>query len=204
MSLASYPVRARHAAERAPASAAAGLGLTAAAVVFAAGTVAFPDQPAGAGSIAGDLAGLAFQLGVGGLLLVMQRTRATGARRAGVALLRIELSVLAVATLWSVLHALLPSPADQAVWLLALEVAWPLSMLGMAVVGVAVAWAARWRGALRWWPLAAGSWLLVAVPAEAMLGRGAVGTVLAVAHLLLGYGTLGVLLATRPDATRSA
>ncbi|MDN8943629.1 hypothetical protein Q0P03_15115, partial [Staphylococcus aureus] len=46
----------------------------------------------------------------------------------------------------------------EAGWFLLLDVFWPLSMLGMAAIGVRIAIAGRWRGAARVWPLIAESW----------------------------------------------
>jgi uncharacterized membrane protein len=169
--------------------------------VWAAAGLAIADWNAGTGSTIGDLTGLIFQVGLGGLLLVQLRTGATGTSKTAVVLLRVQLAVLAVAAAWSLVHGVLPSPADEAAWLMVGDAAWPLSMLGMAIIGVVVAAVGRWRGLLRWWPLFAQSWLLVALPAQAVLGEGAAATAVGVAHLLLGYGVLGVLLARRPEDT---
>jgi hypothetical protein len=60
-------------------------------------------------------------------------------------MLRVEYVLLALASTWTVLHGLVPSFRDD-LWLAVLDVFWPLSMLGMAVIGVKVALAGRWRG----------------------------------------------------------
>jgi hypothetical protein len=87
-------------------------------------------------------------------------------------------------------------------WLAVIDPFWPLSMLGMFVIGARIAIAGRWRGALHWWPLIAETWAMVTVPTRAILGvtaaRWVGGT-----HLLIGYCVLG-LLTTRLGAGRSA
>lgn len=40
-------------------------------------------------------------------------------------------------------------------------------MLGMLVTGVKIAFAGRWRGMARWYPLTAESWVFVTLPAMA-------------------------------------
>jgi hypothetical protein len=74
-------------------------------------------------------------------------------------------------------------------------------MLGMAIIGIKVAVAGRWRGALRAWPVVAETWIFVALPAGALLGP-VVGGYVAGGHFIVGYGVLGLLLALRPDLTR--
>ena len=69
-------------------------------------------------------------------------------------------------------------------------------MLGMFAIGVRIAIKGRWGGILRFWPLVAESWAVVTVPTYGLL-PGAAGFVGA-GHLVIGYATLGVLLARRP------
>ncbi len=152
------------------------------------------------GSFLVDLTGLVFQLGVFCLLVSMWRTRATGTSRLARGMLVTEFAVLGMATLQSALT--LPAmggewgPAAQA-----LDPFWPLSMLGMAIIGMKVAVAGRWRGALRVWPVVAETWIFVALPAGALLGP-VLGGYVAGGHFIAGYGVLGLLLALRPELTR--
>ena len=146
-----------------------------------------------------DLVGTFFQLGLFGLLTVMVTTAATGTGRGARALLKVELGLLTVATVQS----LLTLPAGGGQWSTAAQVLdpfWPLSMLGMAVVGVKVAVAGRWRGVLRGWPAVAESWILVVLPVGIVLGDGA-ADIVGGAHFVLGYGVLGLLLLARPTLT---
>ncbi len=174
-----------------------GLALAAGAGVWSAASVVYgfnPESETGLRTI--DLTGLAFQAGVLSLLQLQLRTRAIGTSRKAVAFLKVERVFLALAMLWSVLHALLPSARDEA-WLVALDVFWPLSMLGMFAIGVKIAFAGRWRGAARFYPLVAESWALVSIPAMGIFGA-AVGDVVGASHLLVGYVALGLLIALRP------
>lgn len=176
-----------------------GAGLAVGAVAYAIPFMIFGGQETGAGRFVIDLSGVFFQLGVFCLLAAMWRTQATGTTRPARAMIVVESVVLGVATLQS----LLTLPAMGGEWSTAatvLDPFWPLSMLGMAILGVKVAVAGRWRGALRAWPVVAETWVFVALPAMALLGPTA-GSVVAGGHFVVGYGVLGVLLAVRPDLT---
>jgi hypothetical protein len=179
----------------------AGLGLAAGSLIWAATffTVG-PTAEDSLGITIGDLGGVLFQAGLFGLLTVQLRTRATGFGRAAVAMLRVEYVLLALAMLWSLIHGLFPAARDET-WLAVLDLFWPLSMLGMAVIGVKIALAGRWRGVLRGWPLVAESWAPVTVPVFVLTaGDPAFGWV-GGAHLLVGYVLLGVLMVLRPHLT---
>lgn len=147
-----------------------------------------------------DLGGLAAQFGLLSLLAIMIRTGATGVSRVARTMLQVERVLLALAMVWSVVHAFFPAARDT-VWLGILDVFWPLSMLGMFVIGVKVAFSGRWRGAARFWPLVAESWVVVTLPTLAIFGT-SVSDVVGAAHLLVGYTTLGLIIAFRPDLVR--
>ena len=51
-----------------------------------------------------------------------------------------------------------------------LDAFWPLSMLGMFLIGIRIAVAGRWTGVSRYWPMVAESWAVVTVPAMAIFG----------------------------------
>jgi hypothetical protein len=182
-----------------------GLAVSGGALVWATGLVtvgATPDTELGIAI--GDLSALPFQLGLFALLHVQLRTRATGTSRAAVALIQVERVLLALASLWTVLHGISYAASyawRDDVWLALLDAFWPLSMLGMAIVGVKVALAGRWRGAARFWPLVAESWAVIIVPTFLLIGPGKVADLVGAGHLVLGYGGLGLLLALRPQLT---
>jgi hypothetical protein len=76
------------------------------------------------------------------LLHVQMRTRATDVKAISRRLLKLERVLLSIAMVWSVLHAFLPSQRDAA-WMHAIDMFWPLSMLGMFFIGIKVARAGR-------------------------------------------------------------
>ncbi|WP_084965832.1 hypothetical protein [Thermoactinospora rubra] len=174
-----------------------GLALTAGTLAWATSIFLFGTVNDGFAERFGDLTGLAFQLGVFALLTVQIRTRATGESHVSRIMLKVELVLLGLASVWSLLHGILPEPAQDHAALAVLDAFWPLSMLGMMVIGVKLAVAGRWRGALRWWPLIAESWAVATVPLFILVGEDGARWV-GGGHLLLGYATLGVLLALRP------
>jgi hypothetical protein len=91
--------------------------------------------------------------------------------------------LLSLAMVWSLIHALAPS-ARGTVWLGMLDMFWPLSMLGMFIIGLKVALAGRWRGPARLWSLLAQTWAVVCVPVMGVFGS-PVGDVVGATHLLL-------------------
>lgn len=141
---------------------------------------------------------LAFQLGVLALLTVYRRTRALGTGRVALTAVAVQHVLLAGAVL-NTLDPALPFLRGTP-WHVVFDLCWPLSMLGMAAVGVRVAIAGRWRGAARVWPVVAESWGLVVIPVHDAFP--AADHVVPAAHLLVGYTVLGLVLATRPWLTR--
>ncbi|NRQ33366.1 hypothetical protein HII36_16135 [Nonomuraea sp. NN258] len=175
-----------------------GLALTAGTLAWAASIFMYGTVNTGFEQRVGDLTGLAFQLGVFALLTVQIRTRATGTSRVARVMLKVELALLGLASLWSLLHGVLPESAQDGVALAVLDVFWPLSMLGMMVIGVKLALAGQWRGPLRWWPLVAETWGVVTVPLFIAVGEEGARWV-GGGHLVIGYAALGALLALRPE-----
>jgi hypothetical protein len=161
-----------------------------------------PQTTDSTGILVNDLGALPFQASLFALVTIQLRTGATGTSKVARGMLRVEYVLLTLATLWSVLHAALPGSRD-AVWMHVLDMFWPLSMLGMFIIGVKIAFTGRWRGAARFWPLVAESWAVVTVPVMGIAGATA-GQFVGVAHLLVGYATLGLILALRPHLTAAA
>jgi hypothetical protein len=180
-----------------------GLLLTAGAAAFATTFLVWGPQDPGFGGRLSDLGGLLFQFGLYGLLTVMLRTGATGSSRFARGMIYTEFVLLTLASVWSLLHAVLPDGVRDGAWLAVLDVFWPLSMLGMFVIGIKVAVVGHWTGLVRWWPLVAESWVVVTLPAMAVFGP-AVGGVVGGAHLIVGYATLGALIARSPRDTGAA
>jgi len=205
MSVTTTPAPARTDLPAAPAGTAAqvrrtGWFLAGGALMWAASMAVYSPQTTDpVGIVVTDLGALPFQAALFALVTAQLRTAATGVTRVARGLLRVEYVLLGLATLWTVLHAALPAYRD-AVWMHALDAFWPLSMLGMFVIGMKVAFAGRWRGAARVWPLVAESWAVVTVPTMGLLGSTA-GQIVGVGHLLAGYVTLGLILGLRPHLT---
>ncbi|GAA2387257.1 hypothetical protein [Dactylosporangium salmoneum] len=145
-----------------------------------------------------DVTGGMFQLGLFALLAVQLRTAATGTSKVARGMLYVEHVLLGVATVWSFLHAV-PSLRDSA-FLVPMDVFWPLSMLGMFVIGLKILFTARWKGVARAWPTVAESWAVVSVPTFAIAGS-PVADYVGGAHLLIGYTALGLILVARPALT---
>jgi hypothetical protein len=178
----------------------AGTFVTAGALIWATSMFTVGNNPSDSlGITISDLAALPFQAGLFALVTAQLRTGATGLSRAARGMLRVEYVLLTLASLWTVVHGLFPAARDE-VWLAVLDAFWPLSMLGMFVIGVKIAFAGRWKGAARIWPLIAESWAVVTVPTFILIGD-PVASWVGGAHLLVGYALLGVILARRPGLT---
>jgi len=140
---------------------------------------------------------LAFQIGLVALLAAYRRTRAIGAGRVARTVMVVEHLLLAGAVL-NTLDPLLPFFRGTG-FDLAFDICWPLSMLGMLGIGIRMAVAGRWTGAARLWPLVAETWAIVVIPAH--VACPGLDQVVSPLHLLLGYTTLGVIMAVRPELT---
>lgn len=136
-----------------------------------------------------------FQLGLLALLRVLWLTQGLGTGRLARAFLRVEAAMVLLAICSTLADGFAVSDLSQPGWL-ALDAFWPLSMLGMAAIGVRTAIAGRWTGLSRVWPLVAESWVLVCLPTLAVFGATA-AAVASCVHLLVGYGVLGLLVARK-------
>jgi hypothetical protein len=177
-----------------------GFAVAGGSAAWAAGMLAFTNTPA-AGTwqhFVYEVSALLFQLGLVALVALQLKTAATGTGKLARGFLHAEHVLLGLA-IASTFTWMFLREYDDTAWFLALDVFWPLSMLGMAAIGVRIAIAGRWKGAARIWPLVAESWAPVAIPASVLLVGYAhyVGA----AHLAIGYVMLGVILARRPELT---
>ena len=141
-----------------------------------------------------------FQVGVLSLVRVLWRSKAIGVGKVARSVLRIETGalLLAMASTASDFFGLtnLDNPAS-----LALDMFWPISMLGMFLIGVRIAIAGRWKGLSRFYPLVAESWAVVTVPTMGIFGEG-VARWVGAAHLVIGYAVLGQVVArTQADGS---
>ena len=145
-----------------------------------------------------NLTAVAFQIGLIFLVTVQMRTGAIGTGRLARTLLHVEHVLLGLATVSSLMWALTPGLYDTPIFLI-IDIFWPLSMLGMAAIGIRIAIAGRWTGVARFWPTVAESWAPVTVPTALLLPAAA--QYVGAGHLLIGYVALGVILARRPELT---
>jgi len=136
-----------------------------------------------------------FQVGVLCLVRVLWRSKAIGAGKVARTVLRIEAGALALAMASTVSDFFgltnLDNPAS-----LALDMFWPISMLGMFLIGIRIAVAGRWTGLSRFYPLVAESWAVVTVPTMGIFGEG-VARWVGAAHLVIGYAVLGQVVARK-------
>lgn len=136
-----------------------------------------------------------FQLGALALLRVLWRTNALGSGKLAKAAILVETALLMLAIGSTIADGVGISDLTQPAWLL-LDLFWPVSMLGMFCIGIRIAVAGRWTGVARFWPMIAESWAVVTIPTLMILGP-SVAAVVAPLHLLVGYATLGVLVARK-------
>jgi hypothetical protein len=136
-----------------------------------------------------------FQLGLLGLLTVLFATQALGSGRVARFFLRFQAVLLVFAIGSTVADGIGVSNLDQPGWAM-LDAFWPLSMLGMFLIGIRVAIAGRWSGKERFWPLVAESWGPIVVPTFGIFGSSVAGVVSFV-HLCVGYGVLGQIVARK-------
>ncbi|MGW5671075.1 hypothetical protein [Micromonospora sp. NPDC003776] len=176
-----------------------GVALTVGTLAWAATIFTVGTNPEGSVQLSiSDVGGTLFQFGVFALLTIQLRTMATGTSKVARGMLRVEFVLLALATVWSLLHAV-PALRDAG-WLMVLDVFWPLSMLGMFVIGLKILFTRRWAGLARVWPTVAESWAVVTVPTFVIVGE-PVSNWVGGGHLLVGYALLGVIVALRPKST---
>lgn len=137
----------------------------------------------------------AFQVGLLALLRVLWRTQALGPGRLARFFLRLEAGLVSLAICSTLVDGLGISDLSRPGWAL-LDAFWPLSMLGMFLIGIRIAVAGRWTGASRYWPMVAESWAVVVIPTLGVFGYTA-ATVVSCVHLLVGYTVLGVLVSRK-------
>ena len=101
---------------------------------------------------------------------LMRRTRAAGTGRWGRAVLLVQLVGLVLACLFGLFEATGLIGDDNVVFV-ATDLAWPLSMAWMLVVGITVVVAGRMSGWRRFAPLLCGLWLPLGIPLQTVLGE---------------------------------
>lgn len=175
-----------------------GAVLSAGALAWAATMAVVGIDPVGhADEVAYSLSSGLFQVGLLFLLRTLWRTRGLGEGRLARFVLRAEAVAVALAIGSTAGDGLGLTDMDQTRWMI-LDAFWPLSMLGMFLIGIRIAVAGRWKGLSRFWPMVAESWAVVVIPTLGIFGDTA-AHVVAVAHLVVGYAVLGVLVSRKTD-----
>ena len=172
--------------------------LTAGALAWAGTMAVVGIDPQGHGEeVAFSLSSGLFQVGLLFLLRTLWRTQALGEGRLARAVLRMEAVAVGLAICSTASDGLGLTDFDKVAFIV-LDAFWPLSMLGMFLIGIRIAIAGRWKGVTRFWPMVAESWAVVTIPSMVVFGD-TVGHVVACAHLVVGYAVLGVLVSRKRD-----
>jgi hypothetical protein len=132
-----------------------------------------------------------FQMGLLALLAVMWFSQATGTGRVARGFLAAEVVALILAIAWTVPYLFDANRPTTGV-LVVLDAFWPLSMVGLIVIGVLVARAATWPSPLRYLPLAAS--LLIPVDIAVATAPEGVRNAVMGGYLAVSYGLLGLAL----------
>lgn len=132
-----------------------------------------------------------FQLGLLSLLAVMWVTAATGTTRTARGLLAAEVVAVVLAVAWTVPYLFDANRPTTGI-LVVLDAFWPLSMLGLVVVGVLTARAGRWPSPLRYLPLVAS--LVIPVDIAMVWAPEGVRTAVMGGYLAVSYGLLGLAM----------
>ncbi len=149
-----------------------------------------------------------FQLGLVALLAVMRATDATGTARVSRIVLNAEIVALALAIGWTIPFLFDANRPHTAV-LIVLDAFWPLSMVGLIVVGVFVVRARRWPSPSRYLPLVSS----LLIPVDIVLsvaglspeGQNFVRSAyLALAYSLLGLSVIRQVAPLGEDRTETA
>ncbi|ROO88669.1 hypothetical protein EDD29_6343 [Actinocorallia herbida] len=180
----------------------AGLALAAGPLIWAAGqfTSGAPDPTSDEVPPIELAAGCAFIVGLAALAGLMLATRATGDRK-GKALPIIALVLFPFAIATSLGSLPYETYSETPLWVQATDPAWPLSQITMLACAIAVIRVARWKGPLRFLPLAGSLWLLVSGVGEAVTSV-QTGTYIFTAWMAFTYVAAGLLLLTKPGAAR--
>ncbi|MGZ5399829.1 MAG: hypothetical protein ACXWDM_07425, partial [Nocardioides sp.] len=129
-----------------------------------------PDPASSLGLVVFGIGSGLFQVGLLFLLRALWRSQALGDGRIARAALRVETVFVGLAMASTFVDMIAVSDLSKPYWAM-LDAFWPLSMLGMFLIGIRIAIAGRWTGASRFWPMVAESWAVVTIPAMVIGGE---------------------------------
>ena len=137
-----------------------------------------------------------FQLGLLALLAVMWVSRATGTSRTARGLLAAEVVAVILALAWTVPYLFDANRPTTGI-LVVLDAFWPLSMVGLVVIGVLVARTGQWPSPLRHLPLLAS--LIIPVDIAVSWAPDEVRNAVMGGYLAVSYGLLGLGMIRESD-----
>jgi hypothetical protein len=170
---------------------AAGVLIALGGIVWFATRVVVGPQPADATHATEIAGGGAFQIGLLAMLLTMRATGATGVGRGGRFVVNAGLIFVALASVWTLVVTMDTSLVDVGP-VLVLDVFWPLSMVWLIIVGVAVLRARTWPAPARHLPLAASFVLPVHIVAEVIGLSDWASWTLPIVYVAVAYTALGL------------
>lgn len=180
----------------------AGLFLIGGPLVWASSFITAPELEDG-GIYDYDMITSVFYLaGLFGLASVVLAARATGDRK-GRAFPLIPMALFPIAAASSLGSIPYDNYDDVPAWVNITDPAWPLSQVAMLASAIAIIKVGRWRGPLRWLPLAGALWLAVAMAFKLTLGDTAMAYGFT-GWMLVTYTALGGLFLLRPGAVRAS
>ncbi|MDX6739157.1 hypothetical protein [Actinocorallia sp. A-T 12471] len=180
----------------------AGLALVAGPLIWAAGQFAggVPESDDAVPPPVEMITGCAFLVGLAALAAVMLASRATGDRK-GKALPIIALVLFPIAIICNLGSIPYDTYEEMPLWVAVTDPAWPLSQLMMIVSAVAVIRVARWKGPLRFLPLAGALWVIFTAVGEGFTGP-EFGPYIFTAWMVCTYVAAGALIVAKPAAVR--
>ncbi|WP_460308462.1 hypothetical protein [Actinocorallia aurea] len=145
-------------------------------------------------------ASCAFLVALAALAGLMLAARATGDRK-GKALPIVVLALVPIAIATSLGTLPYETYSETPLWVKATDPSWPLTQVMMLACAIAVIRVGRWKGPLRFLPLAGSLWLLVTGLGEGLTNP-ETGTYIFTAWMVVTYVAAGILLLARPSAAR--
>jgi len=142
--------------------------------------------------------GLVFLVGWACSVTALRVLRATGTGRTGAVLLALQAVGLLLAASQQVQDFMLQQKPDNTLYQIA-NMAWPVSVLLMLVVGGLTAAAGRFTGWRRWAPLLCGLALPLLL-ASIAVGRQQIGMILFGVYTTLAWALLGLAVRTTPNS----
>lgn len=148
----------------------------------------------------GSFLGLIFAIGWLNNVLGLWTLHATGTRLGGRILLGVEIVGVVLANLCQIYEIVDPK-ADSVLFHIT-DIAWPLSMVTLLVIGIVAIVVRQLQGWTRFTPLVCGLWLPVSILANGILGTTA-GLIIGGVHVTIGWLLLGYAICNGGTTTQA-